>query len=161
VTAQPHLAYYRAHHGQWRSRYLVSVTSWRAFWAAPMGLLDRLRGLLLPSASALGMRMDTSVDCDIYASRGEVLHTTTLSVWGVPVVRSVEVIVLHADGVHATLRAPWGEGGIEIAEDARSARYTFDWMGGPLVQSTQVVPEGLRLEQQTAWFRASALLVRI
>jgi hypothetical protein len=157
----PHLAYYRAHHGRWRARISVAITSWRAFWAAPMGPLDRLRGLWMGTVAAwTGLRMDTSVDCEIYASRGEVLHTTAVSLWGVPLMRSVEVMVLHEDGVHATMRAVWGDGSVEIAPDAQSAHYTFDWMGGPLQQRTRVVPEGLHIEQQNGWFRANGLLVR-
>jgi hypothetical protein len=173
TSAPPHLAYYRAHQGRWSAPYSVSITSWRAFWTAPMGPLDRLRGLWMGTVAAwTGLRMDTSVDCEVYAARREVLHTTALSLWGVTFFRSVEVLALREDGLGASMSGeqrlwpvpwrprPFGEGQVEIAPDAQSARYTFDWMGGRLVQRTRVVPEGLELEQQTDWFRARALLRR-
>jgi hypothetical protein len=47
-----------------------------------------------------------------------------------------------------------------VSDAADGATYDIPWAGAALVQRTQIVPEGLRLWQETQWTRAEVLLQR-
>lgn len=95
-------------------------------------------------------------------------HTTRVSLWGLPILRSRETIAPTGDRaaeLRGVQRMPPGgavayRGVVEFADDAAAATYSLVWAGAPMIQRTQVVPEGLRLTQETAWSFAEVLLRR-
>lgn len=105
-------------------------------------------------------------------STGDVLHTTLVEKAGMSLFRSVETILLGQDGRSFTLQSeqrtapfPWivrvcdGDG--EVTEAADGATYRMGWLGTTLHQRTRVVPEGLAVQQQSAWSRGSTVLRRL
>lgn len=158
--------YYQSLIGDWsgamdmRVRDAAALREAGAF-ARTLGLFVRMNGRVTVATT-----LRRAVDEDglpVYA------HTTRVSRWGVPALRSEETLVLLPDGrslvmrgVHRmALRAaePYAGTG-RISEDAREAVYEFTWMAAPMVQRTEIVAEGLRLTQETAWAYNEVLLRR-
>jgi hypothetical protein len=157
----PSHRYYRSMHGSWRCTVDFALTDRPAFWASPMGWVDRLRVLSLVWVQRwIGPPvLETTVD---YTGGTEVIHTTRVSTWGMTGFRSVERMTLDPDGRRATMRGDQlGEGTVEIDETATRAHYTFRWVGVRMDQHTEVVPEGLKLVQETPWSRSVQLLCRV
>ena len=170
----PSATYYGAMHGAWQGEYSLMLTDAQAFRAAPLAWLDRMRvRSMVTMRGVLGaLRMETIVDARSNSDRREVLHTTRIAKWGVTLFRSEEVLALGEDGRTAAFSGrywmsptpwraqPWDEASVEVDQDAKGARYTLRWLGVPMRQETHVVPEGLRVVQETAWSRAEVLLRR-
>jgi hypothetical protein len=170
----PAYRYYRAMRGRWRGGYRLEITDWSGFRAAPMTSMDRLRLLLMHFLPKLlgPFTLTTTVDLPGLA-RGEVRHTTRTTKWGTPLFRSEETLQLDDDGRSLTMRGPqrlwpllwpprnFGAARGEINAGATGATYRIPWIGGEMVQRTQVVPEGLALSQENPWFQAAVTLRRI
>lgn len=96
-------------------------------------------------------------------------HTTRVRAWGVEAFTTEEHIELSDDGrtlrMSGVQRLRLGrpeayEATGSIDETATRATYELTWLGGPLVQRTRIVSEGLELTQDTAWSHAEVLLIR-
>lgn len=159
----PNRAYYAAMHGAWRGRYRLELTG-RVTAASPLDALA-WRGFawLLRLFPAF---LETSVD----ASGTDVLHTTTLRVLGIALMKSVERIELDEDGHRLTLRGrqrflmePWRprevSGAGEIAHDVSGASYTLAFLGVSLEQRVERIDDRtLRFTHVTPFARGEFLL---
>lgn len=162
----PATRYYESLLGDWVGTMHMQVRDAAALrragaFARALGLFVRIDG-----RATMATTLRRAPDADglpVYA------HTTRVTRWGVPTLRSAETLVLQPDGrslvmrgVHrVALRAaePY-EGSARISGDGRAAEYAFTWMHAPLVQRTQVVAEGLQLTQETPWAYNEVLLRR-
>lgn len=159
------LRYYTSLVGRWEGSFRLQVTDRLALRRRPT--LTRWTGFL---ASVSGpMRMRTTLE----AQRGEgattFFHTTEVSSWGVTSFTTEETITLDDDGVGLAMTGvqrvrlagttPYESRG-SVDESGTRATYHLTWLGGPLVQRTRIVPEGLELTQDTDWSRGEVLLVR-
>jgi hypothetical protein len=123
-----------------------------------LSLASRLSALILT----------TTVD---YTSRGhqdEVLHTTKVSNFGVPVYRSTETIFLEDGGRRFRVEgrenffpflrpAAWAATGA-VAADHDGAAYRIPCFGLTMEQETRMTAGGLEVTQRTAFTRAAILL---
>jgi len=98
------------------------------------------------------------------------LHTTVVSLFGVPIYSTRESIVIAEDGrgfsMTGSQRQTLGkdetyEAEGEVLEDSMGATYRLKFFGGDLVQRTRIVPEGLSLSQESPWTRGSVVLERV
>jgi len=159
----PNRAYYAAMHGAWRGRYRLDLTG-RVTAASRLDAMA-WRGFawLLRLFPAF---LETSVD----ASGTDVLHTTTLRVLGIALMKSVERIELDEDGHRLTLRGtqrflmePWRprevSGTGAIAHDVSGASYALAFLGVALEQRVERVDDGtLRFTHVTPFARGDFLL---
>lgn len=168
----PNRAYYRAVEGVWACRLDLSITDWRAFRAAPMGLAERLRMLAMLASMRLAgaCRLDTSVD----ASRNPVVHTTRVSKWGMTMMRSTEWLSLDANGRDGTMRIAmryWPNlrreqiteaAPFTVDADGRRADYRIPWFGTEMRQRGECNAAGdtVTLVQETAFSRSVQVLRR-
>ena len=161
--------YYRAMEGRWRGRLALTIDL-GALATASLGTFDRLAWRFSAwSGRALGPPwLETSVD----ATGDAVIHTTRVRQLGASAASGLETITIDPDGRRFVLRgthrfawAPWRgrpvEGTGEVAEDARGARYAFDYLGARLVQTTRVEGEALVVRQETAFSLGEARLERV
>ena len=95
-------------------------------------------------------------------------HTTRVTRFGLPLLRSSETITLAADGLSFVIegwqlflcrREPYRATGT-ITADGQGAHYPITWLGAPLDQTTRIEGRCLRLCQQTAWSAGEVLLER-
>ncbi len=161
--------------GRWGSPFRLVITNRVALRESRLRAVDRLQVEALAAMNALGAapQMTTTVGFDPDCHECRVLHTTRISSAGVTLFRSEEWLTLDDDGRGAVLRGaqrsaptlwiarPWAESTVRFDEDGQGAHYALTWLGVPLRQVTRVVPEGVRLTQETAWSRAEALLQRV
>lgn len=170
----PNEAYYRANEADWRGVFEFVLTDWPAFRASKMSFLDRLRVLFMAYGPKLLGRftIETSVRVSMGAPEGDVVHTTRVAKFGMPLMQGVEWVSLDPDGKHARFRCEhregptfWKvrrfEGNAEVAEDAMSVKYTFaPWYGTTLHQTGEIRGRDTVLTQSTAWFRGVQHLQR-
>lgn len=165
----PHHCYFQAKEGRWRGKIRFELTDPRGLRASSLPLADKwsLRSLSLASRLS-ALVLTTTVD---YASRGdqnEVLHTTQVTNFGVPVYRSAETISLKDDGRSFSVEgreaffpflwhSDWAATG-EVAADRDGAAYRIPCFGLTMEQETRMTAEGLEITQRTAFTRASILL---
>lgn len=167
-------AYYRAKHGVWRGELRLVVTDAAALRVVSPRLFDRLRARATAALfNAVGsLRLDTTLDYQTSGAQGRVVHTTRVSWRGIPLLRGVEQITLHPDGVTATMDRrewafPWPIPDVDrgarvvVAPAGDAAAYDLTWFGAPLRQITHTVDiDRLRLVQLTSWSRAEVVLER-
>ena len=172
--ARPHEAYYRANEADWAGRFEFVLTNWAAFRACRLGFFDRIRVLFMAYAPKIvgAFTIETSVRVFLGGDRGDVVHTTCVKKFGVPLMKGIEWVSLDADGHHARFRCEhregptfWHirrfEGNAEVSSDALSAKYTFaPWYGTTLHQTGEIVGEETVLTQHTEWFRGVQRLRR-
>lgn len=170
----PNHAYYRPLHGRWRSPFQFEVTHWGAFWACPMGLMDRLRVLSMTAAPRLfgPLTIETEVDYATRGAQGEVIHKTRITKWGATFLRSDETFSLHKNGRDLAVRGeqrlwptPWRVqefvgGHASIDESGTRATYVLPLLGTQMRQTTQVEQDGVRITQETEWSRGVQMLRR-
>lgn len=174
MTRPPNRAYYDACAGRWACRMQFAITDWRAWRRSRMALIGRLNLAALAAAvRLLALRLDTSVDVS-GAARGEVVHTTRVSKWGVTLMRSVDRIALDANGRDATMRVDMSffpllgraqrfpPAAATIDADARRADYRIPWFGGEMHQTGELSADGMTvtLIQQTDFSRGVQVLRR-
>lgn len=149
--------YYDALLGAWSGPLHLARTE-RSLADAPASL--RVLGLGFGIAPRLFMHTTLGPDA------GGFKHTTLVTLRGVTVMRTEEKLLV--DGAQLTMRGvqrtwfgnvPYDATGF-VSDAADAATYDIPWAGARLVQRTQVMPEGLRLTQETPWTRASVLLQR-
>jgi hypothetical protein len=162
--------YYRAMHGSWRGALDLRVTDREAFGRLPWLERARVR-TLLATLSVATIRVDTTLDWATSGPAGLALHTTRMSVAGVPLFRSFEELHLGPDGRSVRI-AGWRSfpplfarepqaGEARVEQDALGAAYDFPWFGGArLAQTTRVVADGLRIVQRSDWSRGEFVLAR-
>ncbi|MEO8605370.1 MAG: hypothetical protein ABI629_22565, partial [bacterium] len=171
----PNAAYYRAVDGAWCGRFEFIVTDWRAFGAAPLGILDRLRLLSMVYGERLfgALRIETTVSAS-GAADAVVVHTTRVSKWGMTLMRSVDTLVLARNGRDLTMRiamrlAPtlWRArvsppSPASVDADGRCASYRFPWLGTEMRQRGERSRDGstVTLTQETAFSRGVQVLRR-
>jgi hypothetical protein len=128
-----------------------------------LALLCKLFGSLL---------IETEVDTS-NIERGEVIHATSISRWGVTLFRSVERFLAEEDGCKFKVQGeqryfPWigkahdyGKSFGEISEEGSRALYSFAWLGTRLRQES--IPDGARLgfTQDTDWSHGEFLLTHL
>lgn len=164
TSAPPNRRYYTTVRGPWTATFEFDVVDWGSFWSRPIGLVDRVRVIgMVVSRVILGRpRIDTRVEFEEGAD--VVRHELRVSKWGMPLFHSRETITLHDDGRGLTvageartfplmLKADLGEAGGEIDETGTRARYSMQWMGGPMDIRTTVVDGGADIEMDAGWGR--------
>ena len=95
----PQHRYFRAKEGHWAGKIRFGVTDLDGLKASSVRWADKWSFRSMSLASRLsGLVMRTTVDYASGGDRNEVLHTTRVSNFGVPVYRSAETIFLGDDG---------------------------------------------------------------
>lgn len=168
--SSPSHDYYREMADRWRGRLVFEMKDASALGG--LGLLDRMAWRMTGIQGRLfgPPWLETSVDI-AGLDRNEVIHTTLLRQWGMPLAAGRERITLDPDGRRFTLRgahrfawAPWSaravEGTGEIHADARGASYTFLYLGARMAQETKIDGRDLIVTQTTAFSRSEVRLVR-
>ncbi|MDX2169684.1 MAG: hypothetical protein SF182_21625 [Deltaproteobacteria bacterium] len=171
----PNRAYYEACAGRWACQLDFAITDWRAWRGSRMALVGRLNLLALAAAVRIArLRLDTSVDVND-AARGEVVHTTRVSKWGLTLMRSIDRITLDANGRDATMRVAMSffpllwraerfpSAAATIDASARRADYRIPWFGGEMHQSGALSADGatVTLVQATEFSRGVQVLRRV
>jgi len=172
----PNLAYYRAVEGAWAAPLEFVVTDWRAFWAGPMGLIDRLSLLAMLCTSRLfgAFLIETSVDATTATARDQVIHTTRVTKWGMTLLRSTETLSLSPNGRDLSMRielrvwptrwrvraAPPAPATVDAT--AHHATYRFPWFGTEMRQRAERSADGstVTLTQETDFLRGVQVLRR-
>jgi hypothetical protein len=162
----PNHAYYRSCHGSFRCELDLAITDWAAFRACRMGSMDRLRmGALVLWPKLIGRFVfETTVDYTTNGARGEVVHTTRVSKWGITFLRGVEILSLDENGRDFRLRAEhrfwpamWRvrkfDGHGQVDETGTRATYSFPWFGTTMRQTTLAEEGGATITQETEWSR--------
>lgn len=163
--ASPSVRYYRSLVGRWSGSFELRVKDRDALGRQPLfarlvGMAVRLDGRARIATTLAAQAPD------------RFLHTTRVTRFGLPLLRSRETITLAPDGISFVIegwqRFLWrhdpyrGEG--QITADASGAHYPITWLGAPMTQTTRIEgPEGqpsLRLLQQTVWSEGQVLLKR-
>lgn len=171
---EPSHRYYRAMHGSWSGRLTLVLTDPLALASSPMRALDRMAWRMTAFfARMLGPpRLETSVEYTAGAAKNEIVHTTRIRQLGMSALTGVETITLDPDGRRFTLRgqhrfawAPWRlrevAGAGEVSEAADGARYTLDFLGATMAQTTRREGQDvLVVTQTTAFSRAEVRLER-
>lgn len=124
-----------------------------------MGLLDRLSVHLLSRWPAwLGrVHLDTSV---AFSGEHDVVHTTVVRWFGLPLQKSVEVFTLDPDGQHFTVQGGMtGSGSVDAA--GMRAEYTLRWLGMEMRQHTVLQDGRVLVEQDGPGFHGHQELVRV
>ena len=163
--ASPSVRYYRSLVGRWSGSFELRVKDRDALGRQP--LFTRLVGM----AARLGGRARIATTLAAQAP-DRFHHTTRVTRFGLPLLRSSETITLAADGISFVIegwqrflwrREPYRATGT-ITADGQGAHYPITWLGAPLDQTTRIEgPEGqpsLRLMQQTVWSEGKVLLER-
>ncbi|MFI5299796.1 MAG: hypothetical protein ACHREM_17045 [Polyangiales bacterium] len=170
----PNHDYYRANHGRWRAAFHFRVTDWRALLASQLRVRDRLRVVALAILPRLvgPLVLETTVDYASDGERGLVIHTTRFTKWGLVLYLGVERLTLDPNGRDVSIareeRFPpsraWrpvpGENRAEVDPSGLRAAYAFELFGAKLVQTGEIVEEGVRIVQTTAWSAADQVLRR-
>ncbi len=175
-SVAPSRVYYRACEGHWSAPLELVITDWPAFRASGVSLVDRLRLLsMVLTARLFGpCRLETSVDATSGAARGEIVHTTRVTKWGVTLMRSTEWLALAANGRDVTMRAelrlipalwkarPMPAAPASVDEDATRASYRFAWLGTEMRQEAELSDDGttVTLTQVTPFSRGVQVLRR-
>lgn len=165
----PHHRYFRAKEGHWWGNIRFKVTDPAGLKASSVRWADKWSFRSLSLASRLsGLVMRTTVDYASGIDRNEVLHTTRVSNFGMPVYRSAETIFLGDDGRSFRVEGregffpflrwrDWGATG-EVAGDHDGASYRIPVFGLTMDQVTRMTADGLEVTQRTAFTQASILL---
>ncbi|VTT98836.1 Uncharacterized protein OS=Plesiocystis pacifica SIR-1 GN=PPSIR1_40060 PE=4 SV=1 [Gemmataceae bacterium] len=166
----PHHRYFRAKEGHWRGKIRFAVTDPRGLRASSVRWADKWSFRSTSLASRLsGLVLRTTVDYASGGDRNEVLHTTRVSNFGVPVYRSAETFFLGDDGRSFRIegreaffpflrRTVWTGSG-EVATDHDGASYLIPVFGLTMEQETRMTADGLEITQRTAFTRADILLI--
>ena len=170
TTSSPNHTYYAACHGAWRAALVVNITDKAALRVSGMGWSTRASLRLMAAWPAwLGrFYLDTTV---AYDDAGEVVHTTVVRWLGIGLLRSVETIVLDADGRQFTMHgeqrqfpALWARatmsGSGSVDETGTRATYTMDWLGAPMKQTTVREPDTVTVTQEGAGYGGVQVLKR-
>jgi hypothetical protein len=175
MPPEPNRAYYEACAGRWACQMEFAITDWRAWRSSRMALAGRLNLAALAAAVRLmALRLDTSVDVS-GAARGEVVHTTRVSKWGLTLMRSVDRIALDANGRDATMRVAMSffpllgrvqnfpAAAATIDAEARRADYRIPWFGGEMHQTGALSADGatVTLIQATDFSHGVQVLRRV
>ncbi len=159
--ASPSVCYYRSLVGRWSGRFELLVTDRSAL--GRQSLFARLVG----TAVRFGGRARIATTLAAKAP-DRFHHTTLVSRFGLPLLRSSETITLAADGTSFVIegwqcflwrREPYRATGT-ITADGQGAHYPITWLGAPLDQTTRIEGRCLRLCQRTAWSAGEVLLER-
>ena len=152
---------------------MFRIESWRRFWEAKLGFINRLTLLSLACASRMGIRVwiKTTMDAE-NAEAGQVIHTTEIGKFGIAFYASREVFELEPDGESIRLsrvqrvwpfksrRMPEDFGSGRVKADARGATYDWLWYDRRMTQTTEKDGQGLQLQQVSDWSSAHVFLTR-
>jgi hypothetical protein len=162
-----HHRYFMAKEGHWRGKIRFTITDREGLRASSVRWADKWSFRSLSTASRLsGLVLSTTVDHR--GDRNEVLHTTRVSNFGVPVYHSDETIFLDDDGRSFRVegreaffpflrRTDWTGSG-EVSTDHDGALYRIPVFGLTMEQETRMTADGLQTTQRTAFTRADILL---
>ena len=165
----PAYRYYTSLVGAWSGDFSFEITSdvalreWRFLDRMTLRFMSLLVRLFGP------LRMSTTLRRG--AHDDELVHTTLVTKLGVPLYATEETISLSDDGTTLQMKGtqrsvpPLGprvayESRGEVAGSADRATYFIPFFGAELTQRTQIVPEGLRLTQETSASRGHVVLAR-
>jgi hypothetical protein len=160
-AAAPAPRYYASLVGSWEGRFRIRITNRAELARLPV--LTRLTGNAAHLAGA--MWMQTTLEGEGRSFR----HTTRVSAWGLESFTTEETIELADDGRSLRMtgvqtprfgKPEHYDASGSIDETATRATYEITWLGGPLVQRTRIIAEGLELTQDTAWSHGEVLLER-
>jgi hypothetical protein len=157
--------YYGALVGRWRGEVQVRLTDEAAFRAATLTFLDRARLWTMNRSGP------ADIETTLALAPGGARHTTRVTSLGLTLFRTEERLRFDPDGQHfvmegqqwlaPTWRARHYAGPGQVDETATRASYRVPWLGADLRQDTEIVPEGLKFVQVTAWSRAEFVLHRL
>lgn len=159
--ASPSVRYYRSLVGRWTGSFEPRVRARDALGRQP--LFTRLVGM----AARLGGRARIATTLAAQAP-DRFHHTTLVTRFGLPLLRSSETIMLAANGISFLLegwqrflwrREPDRANGT-ITADGQGAHYPITSLGALLDQTTSIEGPCLRLCQQTGWSAGEVLLHR-
>jgi hypothetical protein len=163
----PSQIYYHASHGKWRGVMRIRITNTRMLHRA-MGWLNALSLIVMAVWPPWLGRFILETTVDFEPTR-PVRHTTTVLWLGVPMMKSVEELVLHENGTCFQLRGetrmtllPWRrltmEGQGEVDSTATCATYNLIWLGTQMKQTTERSENQVKLQQEAPGFRSSQTL---
>jgi hypothetical protein len=116
--------------------------------------------------------IETSVDYETNGARGEVVHTTRISKWGMTMYDAVETFTLSPNGKDIAIareQRAWpslrrtrevGESRGEVEPSGTKASYVFPFFGTVMRQTGSIEERGVRIVQETDWSRGEQLLER-
>ena len=169
-NATPTHRYYRHAEGSWFGGMEATVTGFGELKAA-VGFLNAFSMWMMSVwPNWLGrLRLKTTVSFEDKTK--QVAHTTTVTWCGLPMMKSVERVILDDDGKHFTLEGsaritmmPWTAypviGGGHVDEEAAIANYEVSWFGTTLNQVTNMQADTITLSQRAAGFEGSQMLKR-
>lgn len=160
----PNLCYYRTVEGRWLGDFQWTAAPSGGGWLAR--ILARAATLLSP------LQMETSVDAAAGLERGEVIHTTRMLKWGMPVYEATETFALNPNGLDVAVsrrermlpsthyRHEQGLSHAQVEPDARRAHYRFPLLGQMLEQTVTIEDACVHIVQQAPGLRGEALLHR-
>lgn len=161
----PNLVYYRAVEGHWRCRFDFRITDHRALRRDVKRLRDRIQLRVLAALARFGLWMETSVDCTRVNSHREVIHTTRLAKWGITLIRTLEVILLDANGrdfvMEVSMRLGGGKCSGTVNEAGTMASYEIPFFGAVMRQTGHREGDVTRIMQETAFSRGEQRLRRV
>jgi hypothetical protein len=160
VTATSSAAriYYEACVGRWRAPIQITITDASALRSSGMSFVNRLslRALSAWPRWLGGVYLDTTVAC---RDGAEVVHTTVVRWFGIPLQRSTETFSLDPEGRSFTVRGGMSGSGSVDASSTR-AEYELRWLGVSIRQHTVREPDLITVHQEGPGFRGVQELVR-
>lgn len=168
MTKSYHREYFRAKIGRWSGPFRLEITQSASDQKLPWGDRLTLRFLAILSRWVDGLVMSTTVNDSSQQHPGTIIHTTRLSLHGITIARSEEVISPADDGVRFQIKGrrwsfpfigsgtTWsGEGSVSTDHDGASYHISIL---GQMTQTTRMTPNGLEIIQTTPFSRATILL---
>jgi len=153
INNQPHHNYFRNTHGHWQGPFVFELLDRNGLMKSAMSLIDRLQLLAffllfkLPGPAQILTQMDYH---SLGPTQNVVKHTTEVKKWGWSLMRSKEEFYLKPDGVSVAVTVKqytwpylasgrsFGKSHCVVNANAIQAKYTFDWFGTPLIQTTYI-----------------------
>lgn len=170
LKESPILGYYKPKEGHWSGRLRLEVTDPERLKTANFLARQSVTNLARISQSFSPPMMTTSVNCSGLSANNEVVHTTLLTNFGMPLYRSKERIRPELDGRsfrlvgHEQYFPFWGKPSLWLANgavetDYNGAVYYIPWLGVTMEQRTRMTEAGLEIVQTTPFSRAVVLLI--
>ena len=169
--------YYRRLEGRWSGALHIRITDWNAWWSSKLSVSDRFSVALLTFLTRFfgPIRMETSVAPALPGEWEGVIHRTTLSWRGLPILWSTEPITLEKSGDSGSMTVDWQyfqwawktkssrPGPVVVHEDGSGVDYVIDWLGEEMRQTARSSQDALTvtLVQETCFFRGTVALEKI
>ena len=169
----PHHRYFRGKEGRWRGKFQFEITNQRALSSSPLSWFEKwvVSAAAFFSRHVSGPSLSTTVDYSGQGAENRVLHTTQISILGLTLFRSTEIIFLDPDGGDFRMTgqqsffpffstsSDWTAHG-SVSPEYDQATYRIPWFGLTMEQKTNMTNKGLEIIQTTSFSRAVVLLQR-